>query len=283
MIWRAFIPKLLRLQRKTSAQEALPSGVRPWRTLLVLDIETIPDITVLPALTGETPHTPEEGRAMMEAYHLRVTEWRNAFPRQLFHRIVAAHALEVRITALPEGRERYHVVGMRCLGQTEASDTPPTEHAIVHDFCTRVGQSLPRLVTFGGRGFDIPVLRYRALKHGIAARWLYQSGDRWQNYMTRYAHQWHCDLLDVWSDYGLSARVRLQELCALCGIPGKINGTAAEVWGWHHAGAHRNIATYCATDVHNTYLLYLHTMHHRGVLAPEDYARALDEARKIVV
>ncbi len=60
----------------------------------------------------------------------------------------------------------------------------------------------PRLVSFNGRGFDLPVLKYRAMKHGVSASHLHQAGDKWNSYTSRYALNWHCDLQDVLSDYG---------------------------------------------------------------------------------
>jgi predicted PolB exonuclease-like 3'-5' exonuclease len=227
--------------------------------LLVLDIETIPDTTVLPYLTGHTASDPEEGRAQLAAYHLGITNGRNAFPRQLFHRVIALHALEVPFAA-PHRPIRMHRLG----GGTM------TEETIVRTFFNQLGPTLPRLVTFGGRGFDLPVLRYRALKYGIAAPWLYRNGNRWDQYVGRYGMTWHYDLLEWWSDHGVSARVRLQELCALCALPGKHQGSAEQVWTWYQAQQHDAIAAYCDGDVWNTYLLYLATLRHNGMLSAQE-------------
>ena len=58
-------------------------------SLFVFDIETVPDIDVLPQLTGETAPDPATGREMLEKYHLDITNGRNGFARQPFHKVVA--------------------------------------------------------------------------------------------------------------------------------------------------------------------------------------------------
>lgn len=55
-------------------------------SLFVFDIETVPDIDVLPQLTGETAPDPETGRKMLEDYHLEITSGRNGFPVNRFTR-----------------------------------------------------------------------------------------------------------------------------------------------------------------------------------------------------
>ena len=72
----------------------------------------------------------------------------------------------------------------------------------------------PRLVSFNGRGFDLPVLKYRAMMHGVSVPWLYGAGDNWNSYQSRYSTDWHCDLLDVLSDYSASARASLHKVSA---------------------------------------------------------------------
>jgi Predicted 3'-5' exonuclease related to the exonuclease domain of PolB len=44
-----------------------------------------------------------------------------------------------------------------------------TEKALISSFVDRIAQLTPQLVTFNGASFDLPVLRYRAMVHGIAA------------------------------------------------------------------------------------------------------------------
>ncbi len=86
---------------------------------------------------------------------------------------------------------------------------------------------------------------------------------------------WHCDLLEVLSDYGASARVRLNEVCAVLGFPGKFGVEGAEVAGLYDEGRIEDIRNYCETDVLNTYLVYLRYRVHTGALTIEGYNRAV--------
>ena len=69
----------------------------------------------------------------------------------------------------------------------------------------------PDLVSWNGSGFDLPVLTYRALLHGVQAPRYWETGDgetafRYNNYLSRY-HWRHTDLMDVLS--GSSSRSRV--------------------------------------------------------------------------
>jgi predicted PolB exonuclease-like 3'-5' exonuclease len=43
---------------------------------------------------------------------------------------------------------------------------------LITAFCDKIAELSPQLVTFNGNSFDLPVLRYRAMVHGIYARGL---------------------------------------------------------------------------------------------------------------
>ncbi len=238
------------------------------RSLIVFDIETVPDTEAVPALTGIDDPDVAARRDALTRYHLEITDGRNPFPRQPFHRVVAISFLRAEIEHDAEG-ERYHLAELRSGG------TPSTDEAgLVAGFFQFLDRQRPRLVTFNGRGFDLPVLRYRAMRHGVAAPVLHQSKDRWNAYSSRYSDDWHCDLLDVLSDRGASARVRLNEICAVLGLPGKPGMDGADVMTRFDAGDIGGIRDYCETDVLNTYLLYLRHMHHRGTLPADGFRKA---------
>jgi 3'-5' exonuclease len=44
-----------------------------------------------------------------------------------------------------------------------------TEKQLIAAFCDKVAGLKPQLVTFNGNSFDLPVLRYRAMIHGVSA------------------------------------------------------------------------------------------------------------------
>ncbi|MGY8993068.1 MAG: 3'-5' exonuclease, partial [Rhodospirillales bacterium] len=119
------------------------------------------------------------------------------------------------------------------------------------------------------------VLRYRAMVHGISTPHLYGAGDKWNSYTSRYSPDWHCDLLEVLSDYGASSRVRLNEVCAVLGLPGKFGPSGADVAGMYYDGRLSSIRDYCETDVLNTYLVYLRHQLHTGGMERDSHNRAV--------
>ena len=110
----------------------------------------------------------------------------------------------------------------------------------------------PQLVTFNGSSFDLPVLRYRAMVHGLAA-----PGLAARPYFHRYTDD-AVDLCDVLSSFSSQAKATLHELCRVMGLPGKPDGiTGAEVEKHYRDGHIREIAEYCESDVLNTYRVWL--------------------------
>ena len=89
----------------------------------------------------------------------------------------------------------------------------------------KIAQTSPQLVTFNGASFDLPVLRYRAMAHGVAAPGFYARA-----YFHRYTDD-AIDLCDVLSSFSSQAKATLHELCRVMGLPGKpdgINGAEVE-------------------------------------------------------
>lgn len=236
------------------------------QTLFVFDIETIPDTKAVRNLTGSDEVDIIKLRQELEQYHLDITDGKNAFPRQPFHKVVAISFLEAEIHRDESGMERYELKELRSGGKENAS-----EKELLEGFFKYLERNRARLVSFNGRTFDLPVLRYRAMVHGLQAKWLYSSGDKWNSYMSRYSLDWHCDLLDALSDFGASARIKLNEVCSVLGFPGKFGVDGAKVTDMFDEGRIKEIRDYCETDVLNTYLVYLRHMHHRGEISTANY------------
>ncbi|MDR2777402.1 MAG: 3'-5' exonuclease [Rickettsiales bacterium] len=233
--------------------------------LLVFDIETIPDTSVLVTLTGSETADPVEMRKELEQYHMAVSGG-NPFPRQPFHRIVSIAMLVADISR-DNGYEYYRNVRVSSL-----SSLRNTEKQLVEKFFNYVCEHLPRLVSYNGKTFDLPVLKYRAMKHAVAAEKLFKSGDRWNSYANRYSINWHCDLLESLSDFGMSARCRMAEVCSILGIPGKINGMdGSRVADMFDSERLEDIDNYCEMDVLSTYLLYLSQALLRGIVTMDGF------------
>jgi predicted PolB exonuclease-like 3'-5' exonuclease len=138
----------------------------------------------------------------------------------------------------------------------------------------------PRLVSWNGNGFDIPVLRYRAVKHGLPAPAFYRVDEGQPSYTSRY-HDRHVDLMDVLSGYGASSRAGLGMVCELLELPGK-TFLDREVYEHFYAGEHVRIAEYCKLDTLETLLVFLAWCVHTGTLPPATLAAYMTTIRAMV-
>ena len=133
----------------------------------------------------------------------------------------------------------------------------------------------PQIISWNGGGFDLPVLHYRGLIHGINASRYWDLGEddkefKWNNYISRY-HARHLDLMDVMAMFNARANAPLDDLAKLCGFPGKLGMDGSKVWDAYKAGGIEDIRNYCETDVANTHLVFLRFQLMRGHLTPAAY------------
>ncbi len=228
--------------------------------VLAFDIETVPDVDAGRRLYGlEGLSDDQVGRAM---FHLRHQESGSDFLRHPLHRVVA-------ISVALRAGERFTLWSLGDL------DSP--ERDLVQRFFDGIERYTPTLVSWNGLGFDLPVLHYRSLLHGVAAPRYWETGEddpgfRWNNYLSRF-HQRHTDLMDVLSAYQGRAAAPREVVATLLGLPGKMGQSGAQVWDRYLAGELQGIRDYCELDVLNTYLVYLRLERVRGRLDPQGYAR----------
>jgi hypothetical protein len=124
----------------------------------------------------------------------------------------------------------------------------------------------PQLVTFNGNSFDLPVLRYRAMIHGVSA-----PGLAVRPYFNRYTED-AVDLCDILSAFAPHSKASLNELSKIMGMPGKPEGIdGAEVEPYFLAGKIKEIADYCETDVVNAYRVWLRYELFRGRLGESEH------------
>ena len=160
------------------------------------------------------------------------------------------------------------------------------EAELIRRFFDGIDKFTPTLVSWNGGGFDLPVLHYRALKHGIAAPCYWDTGDgdrdfKWNNYLSRY-HARHTDLMDVLAGYQPRANAPLDEIAQMLGLPGKLGMQGSEVWGQYLGGNIAGIRDYCETDVLNTYLIYLRFELIRGHLAHSAWESEVTRVRSLL-
>ncbi|MBP7711057.1 MAG: 3'-5' exonuclease [Gammaproteobacteria bacterium] len=228
--------------------------------VLAFDIETVPDVDAGRRLYGlEGLPDDQVGRAM---FHLRHQESGSDFLRHPLHRVVA-------ISVALRDRDRFRLWSL--------GDLESPERDLVHRFFDGIERYTPTLVSWNGLGFDLPVLHYRSLLHGVAAPRYWETGEedpgfRWNNYLSRF-HQRHTDLMDVLSAYQGRAAAPLEVVATLLGLPGKMGQSGAQVWDRYLAGDLAGIRDYCELDVLNTYLVYLRLELVRGRLDPQGHAR----------
>ena len=141
-----------------------------------------------------------------------------------------------------------------------------TEKELISAFVSRIDELKPQLVTFNGSGFDLPVLRYRAMVNEVSA-----SGLSARPYFNRYTED-ALDLCDVLASFNPQCRATLHEICRVMGLPGKPDGIAgSEVESYFRDGKIQEIAAYCESDVVNTYEVWLRHELFRGRLSQSKY------------
>ncbi|MDP4836281.1 MAG: 3'-5' exonuclease [Burkholderiales bacterium] len=226
---------------------------------LVFDLETIPDVEGLRRLYGWGPEVQDA---------------------EVAQRAFAARKELTGSDFLPLHLQRVAVVGcvfrddqgfrVRCLGQ---ADDP--EHVLLSGFFKTIERYTPKLVSWNGNGFDLPVLHYRSLIHGVVAPRYWDTGDddrefRYNNYLSRY-HTRHVDLMDVLAKHNGRGNAPLDDLAKLCGFPGKLGMDGSQVWQAWTQGQAQEVRAYCETDVVNTWLVYCRFRLLRGELDAASY------------
>jgi 3'-5' exonuclease len=159
--------------------------------------------------------------------------------------------------------ERYVLESIENLSAAHDS-----ELELVREFWRRAEHFSGCLVTFNGRGFDLPVLELHALRYGIAApAYFARRGRR--------SDEHHLDLQDFITNRG-DFRVRggLNLLTKSIGLPGKREIDGSRVQELFEAGRMTEIHRYCRADVIQTYFLFLRVQLVRGRIDDAGYQSA---------
>ncbi len=246
------------------------------RDVIVFDIETVVDADAARRVVRQPDLTDQEARDALSCYFLEKTDGRNDFPRQPFHQVVAISYGHLIREPGEEGNELL----MRRLAT--GGDQSSSEKEMLEGFFHLIETRTPQLVSFNGRGFDVPVLKYRAMAHGLSCPRWFTEGDKWNNYDTRFSSEYHCDLLEVLSDFGASARCSMDEVAAVLNVPGKLETAGDNVRDMFETGQIEAIRDYCETDVLTTLLIFLRHQFFSGALTEGAYARAALGVRNYV-
>lgn len=182
----------------------------------VLDIETIP---CAPAM--ERAHVNAEA----------------GFPPWPLHEIACASILTIEQDRI--SRPTFRIESFSRAGFAERGIIASVERTIFDAF---------EVVTYNGRGFDLPVLLARASVAGEMAPTIARL-----NSSNRYIRGVHVDLLHEVTN-GCAPRVRLLDLCAAFSIPVKFDAAGSDVAAMVQRGEWREICNYCESDVVATWL-----------------------------
>lgn len=168
--------------------------------------------------------------------------------------------------------ENYEAKVLKTVGGT-------TEREQLTAFLGYLEQLHPTLVSWNGRGFDVPVLTFRALKYGIVAPWFTGRGVRY-----RYGDDGHIDLMDSLSDYGAAPRTPMEQVARLIGLPGKPEGTdgsRVEDMMKEEGGLER-VSAYCLTDVLQESIIFLRRQLLANYLSLSDFKKSIESLRELV-
>lgn len=207
--------------------------------ILVFDIETVPDVTAAQRLYPDIADL-SEADALTKLIELRQAEVGNPFLPLPLHKIVCLSVLWVA-----NGK-----MTLKTLSLNQHS-----EGEILQTFFNSIDKN-PQLVSWNGKGFDIPVMTYRALAHRLSAPRLYNElGDmKYNNYVNRY-HDRHIDLM---IKLAMSSTLqKLDVVSSVCGFAGKQDIDGYDVVPMVTAGEWDKLTTYCESDVLNTWLIFL--------------------------
>ena len=236
---------------------------------MVFDIETVPDVELGRRLYPLAELDDQDvAKAML---FRRLQESGTEFLQHYQHRIVA-----ISIVLRTSQQVRVWSLG----------DPDSDERELIKRFFEGVEKYTPELVSWNGGGFDLPVLHYRALLHGIQAPRYWELGDedrsfRYNNYLSRF-HWRHIDVMDALSGFQPRARAGLDVIAVMLGFPGKMGFSGAKVWDYFLDGQIHQIRDYCETDVLNTYLVFLRFQHMRGLIDTTELDAELDRLRDLL-
>ena len=236
--------------------------------VLVFDIETIPDIAGLRQLHGHPADATDEQvhAAWVQA---RQDKGQSDFLPLYLQRILVISCVFRNAEGL-----RVHSFMDRD-GHSEGK--------VIQTFFNAIEKHVPQLVSWNGGGFDLPVLHYRGLQHGVVADKYWDMGEggnasdreyKWNNYISRY-HMRHLDLMDLFAKYTPKNNAPMDALAKLCGFPGKLGMDGSQVHEQFLDGKTEDIRRYCETDVMNTYLLYCRFQKMRGGLTEAEYEQEI--------
>ncbi|QDU62103.1 putative 3'-5' exonuclease related to the exonuclease domain of PolB [Planctomycetes bacterium Pan216] len=232
---------------------------------LVFDVETVPDGELLRRVRYPREDlSPDEAVDQAQREALERSGGRSDFVPITFCYPVAICV--ARVTA------SYELQAITLLDDPRFSP-----QVLVQDFWRGLSAHQSTLVSFNGRGFDLPVLEMAAFRYGVSA-----PGHFSDRYGRRYRYGTaHLDLCDWLSNHGAThVTGGLNLLSKLLGKPGKMDVTGSDVLHLFREGRLRDINDYCMFDVLDTYFVFLRTRVMTGAIDLDEEQRLMTSAHR---
>jgi 3'-5' exonuclease len=223
----------------------------------VFDLETVPDIDLL----RQAVDNPDDDDAtLLEQATEQISRNKSGFMPPMFHRIVSWVGLWIENNGDPRNKAAWsgedEKAGIQQLMETLS---------VFKDY---------GLIHHNGKGFDLPVLTYRAMKYGI------QLNNRLSTYDIKYRFsKFNVDLMDEFSNFGASQGPKLKHLGLLIDLPFKQTGEGNHVYEMFKSGDFAKIEHYCYEDVMATYLVWLHLKFTSGELKADTFENLRNRAK----
>jgi predicted PolB exonuclease-like 3'-5' exonuclease len=249
----------------TQVQSKSASEPTTATAFLIVDCESIPDGKLLNLVKyPEHNLTPEEAieRARQEA--------RDNSPSGSDF-IPHTFQVPVAVCVLRVGQD-FSLQAIKCV---DAPLYRPRE--IVKNFWLGLSfYTKCKLVTFNGRGFDLPLLELAAFRYGYCGREYFARG--------RNRFNGDLDLMDWMTNYGGSRGFAggLNLLAKLIGKPGKMGVSGDQVYDMYKAGRYQEINDYCLCDTLDTYFVFLRTRILTGDITPEREVELVAKAKAML-
>lgn len=226
--------------------------------VLIFDIETITDLKSGAHLYQLDLTEADTEQALMK---LRRQETGSDFQRLALHEIVCISGLWIDEKG-----------SIKLFSFTQQHDS---EAEILRKFLSIFDKRHPTLVSWNGSQFDLPVILFRAMYHGLSAPSLFDQGEidqqkRYNNYQNRYHHR-HVDLMDVMAMFNGRNFQKLDDIAHLLGLPGKRGAAGYHVPEYIRTQQWQKLSSYCEGDVLNTWLIYIRWLLLKGQLSAEDH------------
>lgn len=259
--------------------------------ICVFDIETVPDIELVRQYY-ELDSSLSEVEVCQHAFSAQKEKSGSEFLPIYWHRVVSIASV------ICDEYGKFIKVGNFGKKNAESTETKSNadsstfahladEKAILSDFLRFINSKEPRLVSFNGRGFDLPTIMLRAMKYNLSAFGYFESENasktknKWENYRARYSEKWHTDLLECLGNFGSVRNLNLDNVCKMLGIVGKYEVSGGDVYSLYYDKKDiEKIDFYCQSDVLNTYWLYLKYAILKDELRLEDYAGILEDFKE---